>query len=212
MPFKKTVVRKRRVRSTKKVGKSVKEFVKKEIHREVETKQLLQSINVTAGWTGGITQITQPVQGTADGQRIGDKIEPQMLRIKGLVQGTNLHVMRIVVIQWRPNSGTFTPTVGNILEGAYSGSVNFVNCPISRDYRHEFKVLHDKRYFASGLADHYANIPVDIKLYRKNLNNVNFINNSATDGVGTLWFLTVQDGTATLNSFIAVSQYQYKDA
>lgn len=218
MPIRK-IFRKRRVFRRKRFTRSrgaLKKIIRRVVNKSMETKFVDSS--TTAGapvWTVTPVQLPLPIQGLSDQQRIGDKIMPTSLTVKGYVQNTaanSLTVLRCTIFRWHPNPGSFPPTSGNVLEGAYNASVNYVNAPFSHDLSKNYSVLLDKRItlVPSGGTNIKA---FSWRIYGRKLRRIiQFIAGSGTNANNSLymmWLASDNSGNTVLNS---QHRMTYKDA
>jgi hypothetical protein len=201
----KKLVIKRRV----KVSKAVKSYVKKAMVAKAEHKFIDQTYSVTPSWAGAITQIVQPAQGSNEQQRIGDKIKPLSLSVKSYLTGTNNHIFRLILFQWFPDQTVYAPATGNILVGGYSGTLYFPLSPLNKDYKKQYHILHDKIYECDSA--HPIKL-INFTVPAKKMRTVNFVAGSATECIGSLHWMVVQDGVTSLNTYNANFRYTYEDA
>lgn len=149
----------------------VKQFVKREINRNAETKYVAQQpFNTTSGllnvtnFTAGITSnaecyalIPPVIQGDGDHNRIGNTIKPVSLHVKGFVSITNANLSSVYIDVdiWCLTSKTLKSqfqegsldmnsllNVGNGLNASYDGSFYNSIMPINTSL---FTVLKHKR-------------------------------------------------------------------
>lgn len=151
MPFKRRQM-KRKAKVSKKTSSVVKRIVKKELHKEIEDKNAsiniaYQEQDITS--TGSIFGLLPSgiLQGVDDGDRIGSRILPKSLVLRGYLKGQvpastsfgnlNNNSVRTILFRWHPDSTNFTPTVAQILENpsVYSN--------YNPDTRDQFTVLKD---------------------------------------------------------------------
>lgn len=169
----KKIVR-RKVTTTKRIipSKLLREMIKKELRKNVETKEaFLTSGNVLTSFNSGINttadmlQIVPNItQSTSDNGRIGDQARAQSFNIKGYIRlipnatfnGTNLPqvVARlfIVSLKSKPNyteaTSTATPLGGLLKKGGttsgFGGNLQDIYAPVNTDL---WTVHADKRFY-----------------------------------------------------------------
>lgn len=197
--------------------KEVKKLINVNLSRTLETKYYDIALNTVTGYTpsnaGTILPITGLVtyiaQGNADQQRVGDSITPIKYEFRGEITGNNLHTMRIIVFQWHPNYSDYSPSTGDILNGAYASSVNFPLAHQSWDYRKNFTVLADRFYVQDINKSTYVHIIIPKK---KLVKNIEYIAGSQSNALNHIFMMFIQDGTTTLNTIYGVQRLYYKDA
>jgi len=184
------------------------------ISKEIETKHIDAAVsNTVSGPTGLLTDMTLVGQGTGDQVRIGDKIKPVSIEIKGQILANSIidrNLMRIIVFQWHPNSTSPVPVSSDIL--LYTGSAaNCVISPYQWDTRANFTILHDKTYVLQGNAssNNYLH-PFHFKVYPKKA--ISYIAGS-TAGLNKIYCLVLSDSSAiNFPSIAYIYQMRYKDA
>lgn len=133
-------------RSTKKVGKATKKYVKKVLadnleNKAIDTTQITQGTNLS----GSISAIAHPDQGVGRSAREGQRIRPISLEVQhfACLRGTATReaIGRFVVFQYKRD---VNPTVSDIL--SQSGTSNIVGCPYNYDNRMNYKILYDRTY------------------------------------------------------------------
>lgn len=101
-------------RSTKKVSRPVKTYVKRAISRSQETKRVRgygSAAEITTTVT--FTSLASIAQGDDTNERIGDRVKCHSFYMRGVVEPKPAAVAqycRMVVFQWKPNRADDTPT------------------------------------------------------------------------------------------------------
>lgn len=206
--------RTKKVFKSKTAAKSVRKIVKKMINKEIESKHIDASVaNTVSGPTGLLTDLTLIGQGTGDQTRIGDKLKPVSLEIRGQLLGNTAidrNLLRMIVFQWHPNSASPVPVSSDIL--LYTASAaNAVLSPYQWDTRQNFTILSDKTYQLQGSAssDDYHTY-FHLKLSPKRV--ISF-NAGGTTGLNKIYVLCVSDSSAiNFPSIQYIYQLRYKDA
>lgn len=192
----------------KPVSKSVKNYVKKTIASTIEDKYV-DSVYSTYQPTTSynfLTQLTPPAQGLASNQRIGDKIRPTKIQVKGQMYGANSHVIRMIIFRWHANT---VPVGTQILDGVYVTTNRAPFAPYADSTRSMYTILKDKMLICSAAG--VQNVPFQFTVGRKKLANVEFAPASAT-GTQLIYVLMVQDGVITLDTIDCVMRLWYEDA
>lgn len=107
----------------------------------IEYKELPFTFNnSTSTYNGGSTTINAPIQGTGNGQRIGDSIKVQNVNIKGYFTAgpTNPELWRVLLIWDKQN----VITQSNLLD--YVGNVNVINGQKLEATKYNSQVLYDQ--------------------------------------------------------------------
>lgn len=162
-----------------------------------------------------IVDMTRMIQGSGDQQRVGDKVKPVKLDIKGrLLGGSNdTNQMRLTIIQWHPNTTTplVAPSISDIyLYTASAGMV--VNSPFQWDTRTNFTVLYDRRYTLSGSVD-ADNHQVDYHIVCYPKKSISYTAGSL-EGMNKIFFFATSDYSSGIlqPSVRYIYQLTYKDA
>lgn len=124
----------------------VKQVVNKQVQKNIETKFVDTSIDGTTGIIYGtalIQRITTIAQGTADINRVGDRVLLNGLSLKfNCVAGDTVNRVRVSVIRWQEDDGSVLPTNSSVYQGITSSIQAFFNYDGLKGGR--FKVLYDK--------------------------------------------------------------------
>lgn len=133
MPSKRVRTRRPRRRTFRKRRLATKAFVKKELHKAIETKYNDETFSQFVDWNGQFQNVTGGIsQGITDTQRIGDKIRIRGIQVEGwctVADTTNL--VRICVFQWKQNNALVAPASNYIIQ--YTGSGIAPMSPFNND-------------------------------------------------------------------------------
>jgi len=194
----------------RRVGKTVKRYVKRAIDNLIEDKWLDTRLAnaTTPNYTGILTNIGVPSAGTGQGQRIGNSIKPKYLKIWGQYYGTNEHMLRIIIFQWH---GIDIPVANQIMDPLYGGTFGVCQAPLNPviSGNRQYTVMYDK-VLKTGTANGRFNFPI-----KRNLKKMRKMTFSTATGAGLtnlVYMLTFQDGFATLNTLDLWARFVYEDA
>lgn len=125
MPYKKYYKKKYPKKSKGYVAKVAKQVVKQQLKKAEEIKYHVTNNNLFINQVaaGVLHDLSITSQGASDIQRIGDKIRLKSLNINYDIRAVASETyVRVMVIQWREDSTTSTPTLSSVLQTpAYSG-------------------------------------------------------------------------------------------
>lgn len=161
--------------------------------------------SLTPSWTGSVQQISLPAQGTGESNRIGDNLGNVNLRFKGAISNANNHLFRFIVFQWL-DINSATPSIGYILDSTRSGTVDFVLAPYAEGSKANYKILYDELYSVSSALPQPI-IDVNVKCRNIDLTTAS----SVYAQTGSLYWLGIQDGSASLNSITGYVQLTYTE-
>jgi len=193
----------------KKVPKTVKAYVKRTIAARVEDKyvdSVWESLSPNYTFNSNITAITNPIVGTSDNQRIGDKIRPVKLQVTGQMYGTNSHVIKVILFRWHPNS---VPTGNDIMDSTYTTTFRAPWAPFNHANRSMYTILKVKQLQISATGS--QNQPFKFNISRKKLASIQYLNGGVT-GTNLIYCLMVQDGFASLGVIDMIARLWYEDA
>lgn len=192
----------------KTVSNSVKTYVKKVIAKSIEDKYIDTTlIGAIPSWAYGfLYPVGLPTPGTGRSNRIGDKIRPVKIEVQLKYYGSNTHSCRVIFFRWHPQT---TPTGGNVLDGAHASSALAILAPYDDQYSSMYTVLKDNTYTLS--ANGSNQIVSKFRIGRKKLAGCEFVGTTAVASQ-QIYYLLVQDGSATLNSVDAHVRMYYEDA
>lgn len=98
-------------------GGSLAKAVKREFDKRVEWKKsVTENEDLDMKETGAVLNLSQPIQGLKDTERVGDAIRATSLgfkwQIKAATAGASCQGARVIIFTWKPNT---TPVIGSIL-------------------------------------------------------------------------------------------------
>lgn len=191
-----------------------KQTVKRLIGLNAETDYYDNGLNASAVGVVSTIQggLSTPIQGVADGQRVGDKLKAKLFNFRfNLIFGDPTQVVRVILFRWYEDN-TVAPTAAQILQ-------NPLGFPVTTGINHDtikkgqLHVMFDKTYSMSGTGSS-ASIFRSIKIYGRKLGKKGIeFNNGAITGVNHIYALFQSDSTAAPNPVINwYSRLEYTDA
>lgn len=204
--------RRNRKKAKGKVPKSVKNYVKKQIHKMSETKYIDQLYSALVDSTGILADMFQPTQGTGDSQRIGDKVTIRGSRISiKLTCGDATNFVRIILFQWYPSTNLSVPTVGTILFDTTTAD-RAITTPYVHDYENQFHVFYDKVFTMSSVGDSYVISRVFKPNYKYVKKTCEFVG-AGINASNKLYMLAISDSGAVVHpSVFAYWRHYYDDS
>lgn len=215
---------KRRYRK-KRVSYPVKNYVKRQINRHIETKVLdTVSSNIDDIVSGGATNVlTNFAQGVEQGEFIGAKIDIKMIRLNlytelatSLITGDGFNDVRVIIIQAREfttsNSSATWPLLTDFLpDFGTTVSLNKV-AMTSYEAKKQYKILYDRRVHLE--TNNQMSKTMKIKIPGRKLKGVQFTGASNTHTAqGHVYFYIFSDSTTTPHPLYRwASRVYYKDA
>lgn len=161
---------------------------------------------IAPSWTGSVVQIELPAQGTGESDRVGDSLGNVKLRFRGSITNSNVHLFRFIVFQWLDINSTI-PAIGYILNSARSGTVDFVHAPLNETNKLTYKILYDQTYSVS------ASLPQPLINFEVKAKDIDMQSASSVyASSGSLYFIGIQDGSATLNSLTGYFSMDYTES
>lgn len=131
-------------------------YVRKTVNRGKETDYFDKDIATEQMGTDNAPSLLSLIpQGDGAQQRLGDKIKPVSLQIRGRINqpdAVNNTYARIVVIQWHSNTGAETPTLATLFENGSAKPIedHYIG---SKGDRAKFKVLLDRTFTLETVAE-----------------------------------------------------------
>lgn len=123
---------------------ATKQYVKKLVRKEAETKYNDNLFSASVDTTGTLIDVFDPAQGVADTDRVGDKVTLRGMRMSfKMAAADTSNYVRIVLFQWYPNSNLSVPTIGTVLFDVSTGD-RAMTSPYVHDYQNQFHVIYDK--------------------------------------------------------------------
>ena len=167
---------------------------------------------VSASTTAVVAGFAQPAQGSAIGQRVGDRIQPMALYghyTFAVADTTN--VCRLTIFQWLPDSTYDAPssTGVDILDNAASFPW-LSNFTVDPKKRRKFIVLYDKIHALSQQGP--AVEKADFNIKSKQFAPVEFTQAASTTGTGQLYYMYSSDSVAVSHPTLTLySTYKWRD-
>lgn len=163
----------------------------------LDTSAVAQSVSTS----GTFAYLTLLNNGTTDITRIGDMISLHSIDMRwSAIVADATNIVRVVLIQWNPDTTIETPTYNAVFAGAGSP----VNSPFNHDGNKKFTVVYDKRVFLST-AIGTAGDAVYIMATNSKLNNrIQFISGSQ-NSMGGLYLILLSDSIASTHPTVDYS-------
>jgi len=167
------------------------------------------SAGVDSDGTAGIDSAVD--QGDGKSERIGNYIKMQRYIARWQVtvaDATNM--MRIIMLQWKPNTASDALALTDVMESAFMGSAT---APLSTfnqtNYGNYFRILYDELVCVS--TDNPVVVgKIDLDLSR--CAQVKFGNDASASAAGHLYLLRISDSTAISHpDFTYVGRLLYRD-
>lgn len=191
---------------------SIKAQVQKILKQNLEQKYFDISVTAQAvDYSGVINDISAVTQGSGDSNRVGDKIMPHYLSIKGsVVVGDATNAVRVFLIRYKENTNTGGPPTMSILLG---GPATSTNSPFSQYYwdgRESFDVLKSELFVldtTNSIQKFEWFVPLD-----KANKAIEYVS-AGTNGRNRFYLCQISDSGAAPNPTTAyVSRLVYYDA
>lgn len=209
----------------KKVSESVKDYVKKQIDRNNETKVYNSANTILSGTagtanTGSVYLLSNIAQGVTLNTRVGMKAKPMKLdfRYQGTAFSSSANnvdptFMRMTLLQTRQSAATaVVPTAAQVFESV--GSALYTVSPFDdvTTSTGQYKILYDKVHRVdNGIGQTYSG---HVEIPGSQLNNIQWIGGNGTDvSHGNIYLIAGSD-TALANSpsLVYAWQIQFDDA
>lgn len=158
--------------------------------RELKSQDVFATATVPT-WNGVIVNLFAPAQGTADNQRLGDKvgIERISFRMNGGMSAGGANQVRVMIIRDKTNSiGT---TVNRVLDNAALATANAAQGPLEEDYRKNFEVHYDRTFMLDAVTNYQFQLKFN-KTFKKP-KTVIFDTNTTTVNKGQFKLLIISD-------------------
>lgn len=193
--------------------KQVKKTVNQVLDRRSETKFYTYNVYNQAGidYNGTMSNaLCTPAQGDAYNERIGDRIEPQSLRLRlGFISAGTTNMIRLIVFRWKVDNNMDAPSPADLLVSGYVGTAMAPIAPIlqTQTAKDNFTILMDKTVFLSETTRETFYLDKTIKLRGR----IGF-NAGATTGNGHLYCLAISDdGAVSYPTANLTTEIKYKD-
>ncbi len=163
-----------------------------------EGKFIDTPISGTTDWSGGITALSQVVQGLLISNRIGNSIRIQHISLRGTITEGSTAGTTTRVILFRDLEATGsnnTATVGTLLQT--TGSVNAVNSPYNNLYLDRYSILYDETVCTSASGDIELPIAYDAP-HKGHVRYVGTAADAASNGMGSVYMAYLSNRTTTL--------------
>lgn len=197
--------------------------VEKMIQSAITGRNPMRHKDLSASWTTLVhgtpqySQLTNVTQGDTDITREGDTIVPIKLKLRANLDGnaTTTSRVRLMVVDWFPDSATETPTFSALLESATSTVATL--SPLNfDDKKDKFRVLYDKVFIlhgqnATGGDLSHRKINVNIKLNNKKMSKRITYDNSSTDGQHQIYLCGISDQTVSGPDVTWYSQFIFQN-
>lgn len=133
-------LKKSKTAKTMQASRSMRKVARSELRKFQETNFWDINITQVATWGGAIHSLTAVPQGTADQNRIGDKLTPVSMTFRYHVISPTSGVIRLIFFRYKLSS---TPVPGDVLISTNLGTSFGVTSGYEHDLRSDFEVLHD---------------------------------------------------------------------
>lgn len=200
------------------------QLAKKVVNRATETKYVFDNDSQVLDDQGQVFALVNPSRGTDVNDFTGARIEPSYLQFEGtlmagVVNGgsataNQLSQIRIVFFQWRPDTVSDTPSLGELFQTTTAPyTMSFYN----PDYKSQFKVLKDIRtYVVASAGNPHSARRISFSIPGKKLSNIHF-NSGAVSGENLIYcaiWSSEPNATNVANKpqLIWRSKTSYKDA
>lgn len=190
----------------------VRRMIKTSIGRKLEEKSYLvdasKSTVETYSSNSVMTDVFDPVQGTSDQTRIGDKVRLKRIEMTYVLtanaSATDDHFVRVILFQWKLDSAARDPDDVDILQSiaTYATGYRVPSALINYDYRNNFNILYDRMHLVQAGTNTYnaAFTPRIVKVFGKKLHKEVSFKGATTDGVGKIYVLQISDITSVAES------------
>lgn len=203
--------------TTKKVSKPIKNYVKRAINANIETRQFIASqFATTIDYDNSpfVEDMTNIAQGDGSANRDGNVIKPCYLNIRYHLDGVDGDYCRLCVIQWKQDTASVTPAINiatsnNIFNNSVGSGTEYLS-PFDEDYSKYYNVLYDALIPLNiGTGENKSGL---IHIGMTKMNNIYF-NDSATTGKNHLYILATsnKNNAGTPPTFSYISEFAYKD-
>lgn len=190
---------------------ATKSFVRKEIHKDDETKYFeFATTGQTVGYTGVTVDCMAIPQGVGDLNRVGDKIRLRGIKFNFIISNTINSNLRVMLVQCKQNTQLVTPAVNQLLVPTTLGTINAPIAQRLHDYQNLFNVIYDKVYTVCPVTNPmiHQRKTINIKYARK---EVSFYSGGTT-GSNKIYLMLVSDQVATFPTIQYQLRFYYDDA
>lgn len=146
-------------------------------------------------YAGFIEDLTAISQGTADSNRIGDKLTPKRMEIRLNVPDALAGTFRFIIFRWKATS---VPIPGDILKPAHVNTQYAPLAPYFHDQRSQFNILYDSGVLSQGSVN--ASKTFTFNKSMKMANKDVKYTAAGTAGSGKIYLLSINDGDPLISS------------
>lgn len=182
--------------------------VKRLVNTGREKKYVQGNGSLQPANTGLMADLFSPLQGQTADTRSGDDVQLNNIKIKYHVNPTGdaTNVVRVILFQYKLNSGYHVPIMADVLETAGN-----VDSDYKREKAYGCKILYDRRHAVgtatNGVALGFINIPA-----RRLIKHVSF-NPSLAAGQNKVYMLVMSDSATSFHPEVNYySMIEYTDA
>jgi hypothetical protein len=184
--------------------------VYKILNRNTETKFIDTAIDGTTGIVFGtalIVNLSQMTQGTADTQRIGDRVKLKALNLKYNCIATDAsNRMRVTIIRWKEDSSSSVPSNTQVYQNLFNTIQTFFQYDGIKSGK--FEVLYDK---CEDIELSNGNLQIYRHKYMKLNKFLGFT--GSTSAKGHIYCIVNSDsGVIPHPSFDGIARLTYKDS
>lgn len=216
-----TLARRSRRRTTYRGSKNFRRKVQNVILSTAEKKTFIISAEDAAvSSTMSTFSLTPLAEGTDSDDREGNEVYPLYLSIHGYMRGSDSYnFMRLLLIQWFPDSLIDTPGAGEIFQSTVDQHHQMFGPLNTLAVNKKFRVLWTKRIQLVNDATAIGELGRN-KFFNVNINcrkklkykKIIFDGTGTIDGRGKLYLLAVSDSTVTSHPLISmVSKLSFRD-
>lgn len=212
----KVISKKKRMRKAKlrpRTANAVKAIVRAEMAPLVEKKHFDTAFTSQAidGTFSQFFDLSNIPQGTADTQRIGDKIYLESIQFKFMLQSPdNWSYTRVQLVQWNEDTAVANVSMGTTLQSATTIPRDLCS-PIQIDKGSKFKILYDK-LFSQVLSAETQDVSFSL-FKNKGFKRVIEYGNSVTSGMSHIFLLVCSNSALVPHPTIdGWARLRYRDA
>lgn len=168
--------------------------------------------NLAVPWGGNFYELCIPAIGTADTQRIGDRITPVninvLLRMAAATSDT-YNMVRVIIIQAHDYAFVVATDIADVLNNV--GAAAAPESQFNHDYRRTYTVLYDRLKQVSTLAGSYT--AVCRTTIRRKMRPITFAAGGTVTTGGGLYMIVISDSQATIHPDLTGSiRVEYTDS
>lgn len=181
--------------------------VERVLNKQSELKYYYSSLDTTVGTTASILSLSSISQGNSVTTRVGDRVNPTSLSIRGRVAVADAYnLVRILVFKWNNNNLSDSPTSAELISNISSGEAITTSAPLVHK---NYKMLLDKTLVVT--TDNAARyFKYNIKLNR---DKEILFNAGANNGHGLYYVCVVSDSAAASHPDVYLqSRLRFRDS